>query len=462
MKKIDLLLLLLLCSLLIKAQKYSAITLNPGRDDHHYTVDYYVNDILFQEIEYYCIQPVNNDNFAILLKSGILKKDGESTEFFTSGVKHLLIPFSKDKINGKMMEYYPSGELKIESIWEEGKRNGPFNAYRENASKILECQFVNGLKDGKEKVYDINGKLHALLNYKNGLFEGNQKTYTPEGKIKDKFSFEKGADQTKRKPSITGQNPHQLFNIPLSFEKLKAVSEKLELPDTVQKDVLLKIEMELLVDTDGTIKNITKAGTASIANQAYLKKSFLSVAGFEKASFDNIPIEYMILFPLYFYNGKQVKGERPKVSSSLTSTFGENFWIAACYLFEAPPEDPGIKLLQQETTLYDKIKKEKALLKADKMPQFPGGSEALRKYISQSVRYPVDAAKQGQQGKVYVTFIVEKDGSTSSVRIARSVCPSLDEEAMRVIKSMPTWTPGVDNGKLVRVSYTVPINFRLQ
>jgi protein TonB len=96
------------------------------------------------------------------------------------------------------------------------------------------------------------------------------------------------------------------------------------------------------------------------------------------------------------------------------------------------------------------------------MPEFPGGELALRKYIANAIKYPVIAQENGIQGKVYVTFVVDKDGGISDARIARGVDPSLDKEALRVVNQLPKWKPGKQRGKAVRVSYTVPINFVLQ
>lgn len=94
------------------------------------------------------------------------------------------------------------------------------------------------------------------------------------------------------------------------------------------------------------------------------------------------------------------------------------------------------------------------------MPQFPGGS--VQKWIAKNVKYPMIAQENNIQGKVFVQFVIEKDGSVSDVKVARSVDPSLDKEAIRVVKAMPKWKPGKQRGKPVRVSYTVPINFQLQ
>ena len=97
------------------------------------------------------------------------------------------------------------------------------------------------------------------------------------------------------------------------------------------------------------------------------------------------------------------------------------------------------------------------------MPEFPGGQQALFKYLSENVKYPVIAQENGIQGRVICQFVVNKDGSIVDVEVVRSGGdPSLDKEAVRVIKSMPKWKPGKQRGKAVRVKYTVPVNFKLQ
>jgi len=96
------------------------------------------------------------------------------------------------------------------------------------------------------------------------------------------------------------------------------------------------------------------------------------------------------------------------------------------------------------------------------MPSFPGGDAALFKFLSQNVKYPVIAQENGIQGRVICQFVVNKDGSIVDVEVVRSVDASLDKEAIRVIKSMPKWSPGKQRGKSVRVKYTLPVNFKLQ
>lgn len=119
---------------------------------------------------------------------------------------------------------------------------------------------------------------------------------------------------------------------------------------------------------------------------------------------------------------------------------------------EIPAPEPP-KHVVEETKIFTVV---------EQMPMFPGGDAALMGYLRDNIHYPTVAAENGVQGRVVVGFVVERDGSITDVNILRSVDPSLDREAMRVVKSMPRWTPGKQNGSAVRVKYQVPVTFRLQ
>ena len=97
----------------------------------------------------------------------------------------------------------------------------------------------------------------------------------------------------------------------------------------------------------------------------------------------------------------------------------------------------------------------------EQMPEFPNGQEALMLYIAKQVKYPPEAKKAGAQGRVFIVFIVEPDGSLSDFKVLRGIGYGCDEEALRVAKSMPKWQPGIHRGKAVRVQYLVPVNFKL-
>lgn len=99
---------------------------------------------------------------------------------------------------------------------------------------------------------------------------------------------------------------------------------------------------------------------------------------------------------------------------------------------------------------------------ADVMPEFPGGQMELLKFLARNIKYPAESVQKKEEGRVQMGFIINKDGSVSDVRVLKGVSPALDAEAIRVIKSMPTWTPGKVKGEIVRISYTAPITFKLQ
>ncbi len=132
--------------------------------------------------------------------------------------------------------------------------------------------------------------------------------------------------------------------------------------------------------------------------------------------------------------------------------------------FEIQTDSLGNLFLVKQKALKSKTlpEGEQTFFVVEDMPEFPGGELALRKYIANNVNYPEDAAKNGIQGKVYVTFVVTKDGGIANAKIARGVAPSLDKEALRVVNGLPKWEPGKQRGEYVNVSYTIPINFVLK
>jgi protein TonB len=107
----------------------------------------------------------------------------------------------------------------------------------------------------------------------------------------------------------------------------------------------------------------------------------------------------------------------------------------------------------EDTTIYPVM--------VDKHPEYPGGDEARIKLLQENLQYPRAAREAGIEGKVFVGFVVEKDGSLTNFSIVRGVHPLLDNEALRVVKMMPKWIPGKQRGKAVRVQYQVPITFKL-
>ena len=161
-----------------------------------------------------------------------------------------------------------------------------------------------------------------------------------------------------------------------------------------------------------------------------------------------------------------------KVNSSKTgeSTLANEL----SHLLEQMPKwNPGVlygcpvKALRTFAITFDKGNitlgdKSKALDVVEEMPQFKGGNQAVMDYLRNAIKYPPVAEENGIQGRVVCTFVIERDGSITDVKVVRSIDPSLDKEAIRVIKSMPRWIPGKQNGSNVRVNFTLPITFKLQ
>lgn len=110
----------------------------------------------------------------------------------------------------------------------------------------------------------------------------------------------------------------------------------------------------------------------------------------------------------------------------------------------------------------DSTAKEEVFMVAEQMPEYPGGMKELFKFLQDNLKYPESAMKKNVQGRVIVQFVVEKDGTPTEFNVVRAVNPDLDAEALRVLKTMPKWKPGMQRGEVVRVKYTVPVTFRLQ
>jgi periplasmic protein TonB len=115
----------------------------------------------------------------------------------------------------------------------------------------------------------------------------------------------------------------------------------------------------------------------------------------------------------------------------------------------------------QSVNAQDNGKSETVYTNVDELPEFPGGIDALKTFVMKEIVYPSEAKKEGIQGKVFVSFTVNKKGAVTDANIAKGVHGLLDKEALRVIENMPAWTPGKHKGEIVNVRFTVPIQFAL-
>jgi TonB family protein len=165
--------------------------------------------------------------------------------------------------------------------------------------------------------------------------------------------------------------------------------------------------------------------------------------------------------PLYIVDGvrmneKQAKAISPNEIASISVLKDK----AATDVYGQDAKD-GVIVISLKKKVTGEVEVSDVFDVVEVMPQFPGGAPALMQYLSQNIRYPKEAMESETQGRVIVTFVVCKDGSICDAKVVKSVSPALDAEGLRVISSMPNWTPGTQSGKPVNVKYTVPISFRL-
>ena len=170
-----------------------------------------------------------------------------------------------------------------------------------------------------------------------------------------------------------------------------------------------------------------------------------------------------IIILLGIYNVHQCQSKKTAEEAAEEKAYKEAMDLARQDSL-AKSESRNDKMHQAEASQLDLLEESKGNVYnvVEEMPSFPGGQAALMSYLENHIEYPVVAQENGVQGRVIVEFVVERDGSISDVRVVRSVDPSLDREAQRVVNSMPKWKPGKQNGECVRVRYTVPIVFRVQ
>ena len=185
----------------------------------------------------------------------------------------------------------------------------------------------------------------------------------------------------------------------------------------------------------------------------------------EKVERDSLTVGKVLVEPVEHLSGEVVNPETERITPSET-----NRQIEAIKKRTAPFK--ALKKASKDTASCEVIKGSMDTIPivgkateqvfgdvVEQMPKFRGGQKALMEYLTANVRYPEETCAQG---RVVVTFVVERDGSIAEPKVVRSIDPALDEEALRVVRGMPKWIPGFQNGERVRTKYTLPITFRLQ
>jgi len=218
----------------------------------------------------------------------------------------------------------------------------------------------------------------------------------------------------------------------------KYIADNIKYPDGVKTDVNAIIDLRFKIDTTGAITDV--AITKNISKE--VDQAVLDVlAGAPKF----IPATY--------------KGKKVRVPGALSLSISVNTTnqsiIAKNHIVVRPPA-PGLK------PAYSTIPGENTIFTAVEIsPEYPGGEQAFARYLQQNIKYPAYAKLNHVQGRVYIQFVVERDGSLTDIKSLRAPSDDLANEAIRVMQTCPHWKPGIQNGKPVRVQYTIPINFAM-
>ena len=218
------------------------------------------------------------------------------------------------------------------------------------------------------------------------------------------------------------------------FDPVKFFDSHLLLPiDIVKKKVIDTVNVLFVIEKDTSISNIQlmqpKDSMDAYDYEAMRVITELSVMSV--ALINEKPVRIRLFLPVVF--------DYRNIDTLHIDTVQQTFSGHTYAYFKHPPVFHGV----------------------EKMPEFPGGRSAFMKYLVTNIRYPNKAKDNGKSGRVFVNFMVEPDGTISNVRILHGICPSIDKEAVRVIKMMPKWEPGIYDGEPVRVSFNLPVTFTL-
>ncbi len=320
-------------------------------------------------------------------------------------------------LDGDQVYFRKDGTTEKTSSFKAGILIQEITYFSNGKEQLLVSRYGKAI-DGEYKIWYENGQPYFLGNYKENLKDGEFKTFDLNGNITQQGVYTAGKlvsgeavvpdiyfDNPDEKASYAGGN--DAFN-----EYLKSRSAKLEKLNEITTPQ--RIDLRLSINKNGKITQIEPISELSPLSIELLNQVFEEPPLFNPARVENNQV----------------------------------FSIMNLYLV----------ISNQGFCLYNE---DKVFTKPTKMPEFPGGPEALRRYVAFNIRYPREAAIGNIQGKVIVMFIVDEEGKVTNVRIGKGVHYLLDEEAMRIVRNMPNFKPGIEEGKPVKVSYGIPINFSL-
>lgn len=370
-------------------------------------------------------QLIDLEDWDIIEKMKLIQKHGNEYTFYPNGQIKLVRLYSKGHPTFNFTEYYSTGMKKKESNIR--KDTSALINYFEESGKKIKTEIVkfNGPKQAIT-LFDQNGRKKFEYDSRLGIYDGNFNMYHDTMLIRNEL-FSSGKSI---KVNCFSESSKKMRCPP--FEERLKIGEK---DDDYIK--YLKILLE-----KPCFKNLSENKRVRFKLIINILNNVDSIYFDQPDSLINYTIsEWAKTLPI---TGQKICGE--PVSSEI------EFYIV--------PNHSDYSIEQTENGLiYSKYYCSNYVF--EQMPEFPGGTKALLSYLASNTKYPGSAVKNGIQGRVVLRFVIGPDGEISNITVLRSVSPEVDAEAIRVVKTMPKWKPGKQNGKVVPVYFTLPVSFKL-
>lgn len=358
----------------------------------------------------------NLDKLTDYADKGVLLVDGIQADYREDESLASELLYKEEKLQQQTF-YYPNGNKHLLIGGNEKMLNGEYKIWYPNGQLNFSGNYRFNLKNREFQQFDESGVL-----LKKGIYSGG-KLISGEAVVQD-ITFEK-PDQPAKYPG-----GEEAFN-----DYLRMKSSELKIVKEINKGEVHSIIMNMTISKTGNIEKIDIYGSPNPNDNEILNAAFGDFSGFLPAKVEDIPVSSALTLNLvYDKYGLQVN-----ITSDISNDNDSDIPLSA----------------EKSDSLMSDV-----YTNVEVMPQYTGGD--YRDFIMRNIRYPIEAAENGIQGKVIVNFVIEANGSLSNIKVVKSVNKFLDAEAKRLVKAMPKWTPGLQKGKPVRVAISVPISFALQ
>ena len=383
--------------------KERTVEYDPQSPDHLVITDYADNGLLVQKARFLFLgQKFKLSNLDGYIFKAELFKDGMLSKYDKAGIIARGFVYNKDTLLQKIF-YYSNGNKQIVVGGDEKQMNGDFKMWYPNGQLSFTGVYKNNKKNGSFESFDEAGTPERQGVYKNGRLISGESVVP---------------DLQYDNPDVSAQyiDGEEAFNNYLR-NKTAHLPEFKAMNDSTYRTM----DLSFSISKTGRITNLDLSSLKDSLDKEMVHLAFQDFTGFKPALIEGAPVRSLLSLKLAVTNqglqeAKNVKAYRDSANQAV-------FFLV------------------------------------EQMPRFPGGEFELRKLIANSIKYPVYAQEHGIEGKVYVNFVIERDGAVDHIHVVNEPDPVLGQEAIRVVKNLPKWIPGYQRGKPVRVSYTIPINF---